>query len=194
MKIGEYTTGGPACRFGDAHIYYALSVLYDHERMGRRALADSIGIGEGSLRTMIATLKDWDLIDISRGGVAITRIGREFFSSIDLDIVDVPQSEYVVGTFQRGVVVRGFAERVTNGMEQRDTAIIAGADGASVFVVRDGSLIMPPAWMMEEKDLEFASLIRGSVPLDEGDVLIISGAEDPDIATVSAIAAGLGLM
>ena len=194
MRFLDSVRGGPACRFGDAHIYYVLHTLQRNGKMGRRNLADAVGIGEGSLRTMIASLKEWDLLDVKQSGIALSDIGRRFMSDIPMDLVDVPYSDYVLGAFQSGALVRGAADKVTDGMTQRDTARIAGADGASVFVMNDGVLMMPPTWSMDAHDKDFSDDLRSKVDMNDGDVLVISGAKDMDQAAVSAIAAGLEML
>ena len=73
-------------------------------------------------------------------------------------------------------------------------AIIAGADGASVFVMNDGVLMMPPTWSMDAHDKDFSDDLRSKVDMNDGDVLVISGAKDMDQAAVSAIAAGLEML
>ena len=65
------------------------------------------------------------------------------------------------GACQQGVLVLGGAEKVVNGMEQRDAGIKVGADGCTTIVIRDGVLMIPPDWNMDEKtpfSVEFSTL------------------------------------
>lgn len=194
MRFLESVQRGPACRFSDAHVYFVLHTLEKNGRMGRRNLADAVGIGEGSLRTLIANMKGWDLLDIKQTGVALSDVGRQFISNISMELVDVPCSRYVLGQCQCGILIHGVADSITDGMTQRDIAIVSGADGASVFLMKGGALMMPPFWNMDDRDPEFASELRSSVRIGEDDVLVISGAKDPYAAAVSAIAVGLEML
>lgn len=195
MRISEFNAGGPMARYSDAHIYFALHVLMSREtRISRKDLADAIGVGEGSLRTIISSLKDWDLITISRSGIAISDVGKKFYKSLKINLVDVPQSSYVVGAYQRGILIPGASNKITNGVAQRDIAIITGADGASIFVMKDGDLRMPPSWDMGVRDPEFVRSVLSTVDMQDDDVLVISGARDSGLAALTAISVGLGIL
>jgi hypothetical protein len=77
-------------------------------------------------------------------------------------------------------------------MAQRDDAVRNGAEGASVFLMRDGKLMLPVIWDMDEKDPEFARKVREAGMVD-GDVLLLIGADSPETAKVVAAAVGLGM-
>lgn len=194
MRLQDSVCGGPACKFGDAHIYYVLHLLEENGRVCRADLADMLNIGEGSVRKIVDILRGWGLVTVKQAGVSLSDYGEEFLRNIPMRMVQVPNSEYVLGTFQQGVVVCGMEGKITNGMYQRDRGIIAGADGSSVFVMRDNALIMPRSWNMDLRDKEFSSSVRRATGICEGDVLVISGASDSSVAAVSAIAIGLNLL
>ena len=54
MKIIDAPQYGPMFRFTDASVYWALHILSDGKRMGRKRLSEEIGVGEGSMRTFLA--------------------------------------------------------------------------------------------------------------------------------------------
>ncbi len=193
MRLTDAFETGPERRFGDAHIFYVLHILNREGVMGRSSLSKALGIGEGSVRTILDILRRWDMVNIRQSGISLNENGRTFLRDIAMRMVDVPESGYVPGDFQQGVVVSGVAGRVTDGMHQRDRGIIAGATGASVFVMRDDSLIMPTDWNMDYRDPDFSREVR-KVGMCDGDVLVISGARERDTAAVSAIAIGLDLL
>ncbi len=194
MRFMDQVCTGPACRFGDAHIYYFLHTLNENGKMSRAKLSEVLNIGEGSTRGLIELLKEWKMLDVKQTGMSLSDYGREFLGNIPVDIVSAPRSEYVPGAFNSGVIVHGCINKVTDGMYQRDRAIIAGADGAGVFIMDDGELIMPKTWNIDQMDPEFAGKVRRITGIGDGDVLIITGASDPDVATVSAIAVGLDML
>lgn len=193
MKLTDTVWNGPACRFGDAHVFYVLHVLQMEGSLSRSSLADILGIGEGSARKIVDILREWGFINVRQTGVTLSEYGRKFMNDIPMTMVDVPRSDYVVGACQRAVLVRGTADMVSNGMYQRDRGIVAGADGASIFVMRDGAVIMPTSWDMDIRDPDFAGAIRRT-GIRDGDVLAIAGSSDPDVASIAAIAIGLDML
>lgn len=194
MRILESISSGPACNYGDAHIFYVLHILDQSRSMSRSNLARYLEIGEGSVRRIVQLLKEWGLISVRQTGITLTDYGREFLRNIPLRLVPVPHSDYVLGAFQQGVVVYGASKKISNGMYQRDRAIIAGANGASVFVMEGNTLIMPKSWNMDVRDPDFAKAVRNMTRLCNGDVLAVSGASDANVAAISAIAIGLDLV
>ncbi len=191
MKIIDEPQFGPMFRFNDANVYWALHILSDGRRMGRKRLADEVGVGEGSMRRIIDTLKEWDFINIKQTGITITKAGLSFLEQIPIRPVDIFVEGSVAGACQQGVLVLGGAEKVVNGMEQRDAGIKVGADGCTTIVIRDGVLMIPPDWNMDEKTPELAYKIRKEIGLTQSDALIIGGGENQSVATEAALTAAL---
>lgn len=191
MKIIDEPQFGPMFRFNDANVYWALHILSDGRRMGRKRLADEVGVGEGSMRRIIDTLKEWDFINIKQTGITITKAGLSFLEQIPIRPVDIFVEGSVAGACQQGVLVLGGADKVVNGMEQRDAGIKVGADGCTTIVIRDGVLMIPPDWNMDEKTPELAYKIRKEIGLTQSDALIIGGGENQTVATEAALTAAL---
>ena len=191
MKIIDEPQFGPMFRFNDANVYWSLHLLSDGRRMGRKRLADEVGVGEGSMRRIIDTLKEWDFINIKQTGIPITKAGISFLEQLPLRPVNIFVEGSVAGACQQGVLVLGGADKVVNGMEQRDAGIKVGADGCTTIVIRDGVLMIPPDWNMDEKTPELAYKIRKEIGLTQSDALIIGGGETQALATEAAITAAL---
>ena len=191
MKIIDEPQFGPMFRFNDANVYWSLHLLSDGRRMGRKRLADEVGVGEGSMRRIIDTLKEWDFINIKQTGITITKAGLSFLEQLPLRPVNIFVEGSVAGLCQQGVLVLGGADKVINGMEQRDAGIKVGADGCTTIVIRDGILMIPPDWNMDEKTPELAYKIRKEIGLTQSDALIIGGGENQTVATEAALTAAL---
>ena len=191
MKIIDEPQFGPMFRFNDANVYWSLHLLSDGRRMGRKRLADEVGVGEGSMRRIIDTLKEWDFINIKQTGITITKAGLSFLDQLPLRPVNIFVEGSVAGVCQQGVLVLGGADKVVNGMEQRDAGIKVGADGCTTIVIRDGILMIPPDWNMDEKTPELAYKIRKEIGMTQSDALIIGGGETQALATEAAITAAL---
>lgn len=191
MKIIDEPQFGPMFRFNDANVYWALYTLSDGRRMGRKRLAEEVGVGEGSMRRIIDTLKEWDFITIKQTGITITKAGLAFLNQIPIRPVDVYVEGSVVGDFQQGVLVLGGAGKVVNGMEQRDIGIKVGATGCTTIVIRDGVLLIPPDWNLDERNPEVAYKIRKDTGITQSDALIIGGGSTKTLATEAAVSAAL---
>ena len=63
---------------------------------------------------------------------------------------------------------------VEKGVEQRDAALKSGGDGCTTIILRDGELVLPPDWSIDEHSPELAAQIR-SHGMEEGDVVLIGG-------------------
>ncbi len=193
MKIIDEPQFGPMFRFNDANVYWALHVLSDGKRIGRKRLAEEIGVGEGSMRRIIDTLKDWEFITIKQTGITITKGGQAFLDRLPMKVVNVRVEGSVVGEYQQAVLVLGCADKVVNGMEQRDAGIKVGADGCTTIVIRDGKLMVPPDWNIDEEDPDMAYMIRKESGITQSDALIIGGADTRSAAIEAAISAALQL-
>ena len=191
MKIIDEPQFGPMFRFNDANVYWSLHILSDGRRMGRKRLAEEVGVGEGSMRRIIDTLKEWDFINIKQTGITITKAGLSFLDQLPLRPVNIFVEGSVAGACQQGVLVLGGADKVVNGMEQRDAGIKVGADGCTTIVIRDGILMIPPDWNMDDKTPELAYKIRKEIGMTQSDALIIGGGETQALATEAAITAAL---
>ena len=191
MKIIDEPQFGPMFRFNDANVYWSLHLLSDGRRMGRKRLADEVGVGEGSMRRIIDTLKEWDFINIKQTGITITKAGLSFLDQLPLRPVNIFVEGSVAGACQQGVLVLGGADKVVNGMEQRDAGIKVGADGCTTIVIRDGILMIPPDWHMDEKTPALAYKIRKESGMRQRDARIVGGGETQALATEAAITAAL---
>ncbi|MBO4763592.1 MAG: hypothetical protein J5485_03090 [Candidatus Methanomethylophilaceae archaeon] len=180
-------------RFNDANVYWSLYVLSNGRCMGRKRLAGEVGVGEGSMRRIIDTLKEWEFIQIKQTGITITKAGLAFLQQIPIKPVDVKVPDSVKGEFQQAVLVLGVADKVKNGMEQRDVGIKVGAEGCTTIIIRDGKLMVPPDWDIDEKDPSKAAEIREVTGMTPADVLIIGGADSQCRAVEAAVSAALEL-
>ena len=194
MKIIDAPQFGPMFRFNDANVYWTMYLLSDGKRIGRKRLADEVGIGEGSMRRILDTLQDWDYISIKQTGIMITKTGRSFLDQIPIQPVDIFLEGSVIGDYQQGVIVRGVSSKVNNGMEQRDAGIKVGAEGCTTIVYRDGKLSIPPDWNLDVERPQTAKKIRDELGMKPDDAMIIGGGNTKQSAVVAAVSAALELI
>lgn len=179
-------TKGPLPRFADIHIQMALDQIAKYGWVGRKQIAESLGVGEGSVRTILNQLKERGLITSSRGGHALTEKGKLLLSEPS-EFVRVDVGDLTVGKVNVATVVRGAAQKVKLGIEQRDEAIKAGADGATVLIFKGGKLRFQDGFLGVEKEAS-QKLMKALNP-GEGDVVIIGTASDIRLAEAGARAA-----
>ena len=194
MKIIDAPQYGPMFRFTDASVYWALHVLSDGKRMGRKRLSEEIGVGEGSMRRILNTLKEWDMISIKQTGITITRVGLDFLEKTPIRVLDIKAGSLVLGECTQAILVKGVADKVGNGLKQRDAGIRAGSFGCTTLVVRDGKIFLPPDWSVDENEPAVAESIRALNTVVDGDVIIIGGADDPNVAINAALTAAFELI
>jgi len=194
MKILDLPKYGPVHRFADYHVYRTLLLLSDGRRRGRKSLADTVNVGEGSMRTIIEFLRDKGYVDVKQTGIKISHKGQEFLRKLPIHMERLEPSDISVAERNVAVLVRNSAERIALGIEQRDAAIKAGADGATTIVIKGGWMIVPPDFYLDKEKPEIAKSLRKLLSLNEGDVVIVGAAHEYDLAEDGALAAAFALL
>lgn len=179
---------GPLPRFGEVHVRRALEQM-EGGRISRKELCRRLGLGEGSVRSILKKLKREGLVVSSRAGHTLTPKGRLRLGG-PLTFLRVEAGGLTVGKVDVATVVRRAAGRVRKGVEQRDEAIKVGARGATVLVFRRGRFEIPGLRLKVGKELEH-QLMRFRPR--EGDVVIIGTGDDLRSAEEGARAAASSL-
>ena len=193
MKIIDAPQYGPMFRFTDASVYWSLHVLSDGKRMGRKRLADEAGVGEGSMRRILNTLKDNNFVDIKQTGITITKTGLAYLSELPIRVIDVDASKIVLGDYSQAVMVRGASKQIDNGLQQRDAGIRVGALGCTTIIMRAGELILPPDWSIDKNEPEVAEHIKEVSNMVDDDIVIIGSADNKIFAINAALTAAFEL-
>ena len=194
MKIMDIPAFGPMFRFTDANVYYSLYLLADGKRLGRKKLAELVGVGEGSMRRILEKFRDWNFVSIKQTGISITKAGLNFLDQLPIRLIDVNLGDSVKGDFSQGVIVYGVSSKIVNGMQQRDAGIKAGAEGCTTIVIRDGKLMIPPDWNMDEKTPELAYKIRKDSGITPDDAIIVGSGASKIVAIEAALNAAFELI
>ncbi len=182
---------GPKPLFDEVQVRRTLALIEENEPVGRKRLAESLEIGEGSMRTILDRLKDEGLVDSTARGHVLTNQGREELEGggqfLHFDAGDLTVGEKDVAT-----MVESVADKVDLGISQRDEAIKVGAEGATVLVFSGGNLRLPDSSEEIERDIK-SSLLDFFDPSD-GDVIIIGTAGDDVRAERGALSAAESLL
>jgi DNA-binding PadR family transcriptional regulator len=193
MKIIDAPQYGPMFRFTDASVYWALHILSDGKRMGRKRLSEEIGVGEGSMRRILNTLKENNFVDIKQTGITITKCGLAYLSELPIRVLDVDASRIVLGECSQAILVKGVSKLIDNGLQQRDAGIRVGALGCTTLVMRDNELILPPEWSIDKNEPEVAKNIKECSNMIDDDIIIIGSADNPIVAINAALTAAFEL-
>jgi len=202
LEIVERVRGkiapGRSPLFTEAHVVKALEEISSQKGVGRLKLSKELQLGEGAARTLVKHLKNEGLIEISKSGILLSEHGRRMFSSLRAVIseqIEVPSSPLTVGLFNVAVLIRGRADAVKYGLEQRDAAVMAGAKGATTLIFSKNKLTMPRA----EEDVfkgnvTIRNLLLSKLNPKQGDVIIIGSADEEIRAEFGTKMAALQLL
>jgi predicted transcriptional regulator len=201
IRLSEPADGRVAPAFKPHQAAVALIMIGREQPLGRYELCDKMSIGEGSARTLLKRLTESDYIEPEgKQGQRLTISGQRLFDEIIRDVprglmLDVKQ--LVMYDYAYANLVKGRASLVTDGVRQRDEAIIQGGygkAGASTLVQKNVRLVMPPDdfHILLAYEAETVLIIESLRP-EDNDVIIIGSADEPNLAREVSMAAVMTL-
>jgi predicted transcriptional regulator len=191
MAFNSYFSGGPTPKFSMYHIWKAYQVICNNGPIGRKALAEALQIGEGSIRTILDKMVREGSVENTRMGTIITERGKKKLENSGIVVAQIDLSELTLGKNDCAVLVKGMAHRVKMGCEQRDEAVRAGAVGATTLVVRNNRIIFPG----EENfpDQAMVTPLRHVFKIEDGDAIVVGSAFSYEAAERGAVTSALAL-
>jgi predicted transcriptional regulator len=188
---------GPSPTFSLFHLLNALELIGE-KPVGRSKLAKELEVGEGTVRTLIERLRDFELITTSKAGCALTQKGLRLwkeYKSIFPKKTEIEKSEIAFAEHNFAVLVKNNGSKIKSGVEQRDAAVVVGAKGATSCVFKEGRLIIPAVSNDVAKDFpEAAEQIFRLLQPAENDVVVVGSAESSVKAMYGALAAAWTLL
>lgn len=184
-------TSGPRPQFIEAQVHRALELVGECEPIGRKPLAEKLGVGEGSTRTILNRLKKVNLIKSTPQGHVLTQKGKRELKGRSGKFVKINAGNLTVGEVNVATIVKNASKKIKLGVEQRDAAIKAGAEGATILVFTDGELQFPKERVDLEKEIE--NKLLDSLQPNDGDVIIIGAGKNQASAERGALAAAESL-
>lgn len=188
---------GPAPTFSVFHIIRALELIAE-KPIGRGKLAEELRIGPGAIRTIINRLRKADLITTSKSGCSLTDKGLKLYNQIKEvfgGMINIKEDKLIQAEYNVAILIKKCGYKVRSGMEQRDAAVKVGAKGATVIIYKKGYFVIPSA--SEDASREYPKLtkkLEEAFKPEDGDVIIISGADRQETAEYGAIAAAWTLI
>lgn len=191
LSFDEYFPGGPNPNFDLFHIWKCYDLLEKKGPLGRRSLAKQLNLGEGSTRTLLMKMAREGCIEDTKMGAILTQKGYEKLKESGLSIVPFDCWGHMLAKFTCTVQIKGKAACISDGCEQRDHAVRSGAESAVTLVARNGKLIFP----QDDRypDHQITDSLRAVNHIEDGDVVIVSGASNYPDAEKGAVTAALAL-
>ena len=200
IRLSEPADGRVAPAFKPHHAAVALVMIGREQPLGRYELCDKMSIGEGSARTLLKRLTEADFIEPEgKQGQRLTssqRLFNEIIHDVPIGLM-LDVNQLVMYEHAYANLVKNKASVITDGVRQRDEAIIQGGygkAGASTLIQKNIRLVMPPDdfHILLTYEAETVLIIESLRP-EDNDVVIIGSADDPNLAREVSMAAVMTL-
>jgi len=195
--VASQKAPGPSTTFTVSHIFFALDLMAE-KTIGRNKLARKLGVGDGTVRTIINRLKNSGLIETSKEGCNLTSKGLavwKHFEELFPKRVELAETELTNAKYNYAFLVKNSGHKVKSGIEQRDAAIVAGAKQAAIMVSKQGHLtIESVSNRLEQQFPTAAKQILNAIHPADNDVIVLVGADKMANAKQGAFAASWTLI
>ena len=181
QKVADRYAPSRMLSFDMVHVFKTLQLIQENGHVSREKLCEDLGLGEGTIKTLVRHLKMQNLIESTNAGTKMTKKGRSFFSELLSSIpseISLSKCAITLGKFNYAVLVKQMSSMIKDGIVQRDAAIRMGASGATTLLFKDNKFLFPQTDFDSLKDEHQLSeqMIKNLHPQD-GDVIII-GSDD----------------
>ncbi|MCW4022774.1 MAG: DUF4443 domain-containing protein [archaeon] len=197
-KVRSKIARGPAPAFNEAHAIKAIELIASHKILGRTTMSNKLELGIGTTRTVLKHLKKWEFIVSSKHGFELSEKGKKLSMQIQSKMsprIQVPKTQLAVGPVVVALIVKNAAHKIDRGIEQRNTAIRAGAAGATTLVFSDGKLVMPSKKKHSTKGIkQIQEAVTTNLNPQENDVIILGSGSNQINAEIGAIMAAIKLL
>jgi predicted transcriptional regulator len=177
QKVADRYAPSRVLSFDIVHVFKTLQLIQENGHVSREKLCQDLGLGEGTIKTLVRHLKMQNLIESTNSGTTMTKKGNSFFSELLSSIpseISLSKCAITLGKFNYAVLVKQMSSMIKDGIAQRDAAIRMGASGATTLLFKDNKFLIPQTKFDSLKDEHQLSeqMIKNLHPQD-GDVIII---------------------
>jgi hypothetical protein len=157
----------------------------------------NLNIKEGPIKTLLKRLEQNGLVtSVANRGHILSEEGRAWHQKLRKRIirnkqVQVPGLSLKESAY--GIQLRGLADLVASGIEQRDLALLVGASGATTLTFQGGALKVPSV-SGEALDEETLKELNSEFRFQDGDIVIVGMGRTPSDALRGAFNAALSLL
>jgi hypothetical protein len=132
--------------FSIPHVFKALQLLNKEQFVSRINFENQVHIGSGAVKTLIAHLKEENMVDSTRSGTFLTLKGIEYTKKL-LKILPkecaIPKNPMFLGKHNHAILIKNFSSRIKTGIEQRDYAIMYGAVSCTTMIFHKKKCTFP---------------------------------------------------
>jgi Mn-dependent DtxR family transcriptional regulator len=177
QKVADRYAPSRVLSFDMVHVFKTLQLIQENGHVSREKLCEDLGLGEGTIKTLVRHLKMQNLIESTNAGTTMTKKGNSLFSELLSSIpseISLSKCAITLGKFNYAVLVKQMSSIIKDGIAQRDAAIRMGASGATTLLFKDNKFLIPQTEfdsLKEEHQLS-EQMIKNLHPQD-GDVIII---------------------
>ena len=192
LKMGQ----GPTPNYDLEHVWAFMDLLFDGP-IGRKHMSVKLGLGEGSVRSIVRRALSLGLVETGRKGCRLTVKGESVVAAIKSRVrgpYNLNLGDLTVSSHDAVFIVSGMAERVGSGVALRDAALLAGARGATTMVYTHGILHVPAVSSSVARDYPDCYRAIMSLKPSDGDVIVAGTAEQYLKAELGARKAVLKLL
>jgi predicted transcriptional regulator len=188
--IGAYFSDGPTPKFSPYHVWKTFHLIGVQGPISRKKLAETLGLGEGSIRTILNKMIQEEMIINNREGAVLTERGKRRLEAMGIEVSPIEVDLGISGV-QCAALARGMSKHVRNGREQRDASCRSGAEGAVTLVIKNGKPIFPgDNYPLEAENVK---ALQNKFESSDNDVLIIGFSHLYKDAEKGAVTAALTL-
>jgi hypothetical protein len=181
--------------FDIVHIFKTLQLIENRGHVSRELLCEELGLGEGSIKTLIKHLKLNNLIQTDRRGTKMTKKGGTILMNLQSQVpaeTALPKCSIALGKFNHAILLKQLGYAIRSGIEQRDAAIKIRGTGATTLVYRNNKFVMPLTSASDVQDTlhneqDIRLILIEKLKPQEGDAIII-GSADTDRRTAELAA------
>lgn len=194
-KVAQRHAPSRMLSFDLVHVFKTMQMMSDKNKISRVIMMQELGLGEGSIKTLVKHLKMHGLVENSNAGMWLTNKGNALYTKLQVIIpreTDITKCSVALGKFNHAVLLKSMAYNIKSGIEQRDAAIKAGAVGATTLICKNERLVLPGTGEdLMRNDQKIHSLIMEKLSPEQNDVIIIGSSQNKKIAEMAAKSAAL---
>jgi hypothetical protein len=194
-KVAQRHAPSRMLSFDLVHVFKTMQMMADNKKISRSLMMQELGLGEGSIKTLVKHLKMYNLVENSNAGMWLTSKGETLYAKLRLSIpreMDISKCSVALGKFNHAVLLKDMAYNIKSGIEQRDAAIKAGAVGATTLICKNERLVLPGTGEdLMRNDQKIHLLIMKKLEPEQNDVIIIGSSQNKKIAEMAAKSAAL---
>ncbi len=186
---------GPQSHFQEYHFELVLRYIGKNEPIGRNKLASDLGLGSGSIRSIMKALKKENLIDSNPKGHSLTDLGKAIVKGFKELIPDLsheiePPPEMGISEFHEVILIKKVADKIKIGMDQTIAALKIDAKGALTILFKNDTFIIPELFPdLSKKFPIFINTLKKQYEFEENDVLVVGSGDSYTQALQGAWAA-----